>query len=530
MQIDYYDSNNVSQTTTLIAGTIIETNHDFTDSTPYILTANEYIRVKDKNAYSLTSGSKYLAILNRSGNIVLQSEDYIILQENEYFIYPNTTKTDLVILGMGTKLSNPNIDKEITIINNTERIDDINKNNIDNLGWSELQADLLTTETTIISLGQNVSVKIDETEYISNTEQELNEGNKLYYKNVGDSQYSIIESNSVQKYYIRSRLNINATTTKPQELYENQSITLLFTDSSNNKIKGTETGDSYESTYIQFNSNIVMAGGENIDMGSITTDINGNISTEYKLKAYNYNIDEEYILKRDGNSLNLPKFEGSTIQFKNNISLPSQKTVLYFDFISNDNSFNSIKINDSGIYYGENTTYTQIYNGSNWTNDNYKTIKVTNANNVSLSQLKDYINTIKYSLPFNFDDNNTENHNYLVPVKVILSEDSEVVFSGDIYNPYNSNINGVTTTTIDDTITTTISKNGSYILRPENDNLQVTFKSIDDMAIIGKISKLNGYNTEEIDYKDLNQDYKINNEANNVINQMKELDIDNKFD
>lgn len=223
LQITYSDSNNAQKQKPLTNGTIIETNHNFTVNTPTILTANEYIRVKDINSYKLTSGSNYLALFNRNENVKLEGktddpnaiEPYIILQENEYFIYPNSTKTDLVILGMGTKLSNPN-SEEITIKNNTEKVEDINKNNIDSLTWDKLEGDLNTTETTTISLGQNVNVYCSETMALNNEDQSLGT-NILYYKEDNNTELNEIKS-GVQQYYIRSRLNINSISTKAQML------------------------------------------------------------------------------------------------------------------------------------------------------------------------------------------------------------------------------------------------------------------------------------------------------------------------
>lgn len=53
---------------------------------------------------------------------------------------------------------------------------------------------------------------------------------------------------------------------------------------------------------------------------------------------------------------------------------------------------------------------------------------------------------------------------------------------------------------------------------------------IDMSLTIGKISKASGLNDIEINYKDLNQDYKIEEQIDDVLTKMKEIDRDNKFD
>lgn len=151
---------------------------------------------------------------------------------------------------------------------------------------------------------------------------------------------------------------------------------LNFTSGSSESIGDVELNNTseYVSTYIQFNNNVVLAGGENINMGVVLTDINGELFTEYTLKGYSYNIYKKYDLERDGNALNLPVFAISTIKFQETPYLTGNNiTISGFTFTSNGGTFNSITLTtDREIQYDS----TLAYNGTSWVNG-YQTIEIT---------------------------------------------------------------------------------------------------------------------------------------------------------
>lgn len=547
IEITYYDSENgIYKPATLTTGDIIECNTEIKQGGAD-LKANQYLRVKVKNEYQLTQNSQYLAIFNTVGNVTITSEEngYRILQENEYFIYPNSTKTDLIILGMGTKLSIGDSAPNLILENSTEEITKINKNNIDTLDWDKLPvgSTLTTTETTIYAFGQNVSLYYQNNDESTDPQDiEINKnyqafGNRtLYYKEQSNVDYGQIISNTTRQFYIRSRLNLNSTINNPQQIIENQKVTLSFTDGDTEEIEGVAGTPKY----LQFNSNVVMAGGENLDMGVVQINSSGETTIDYNLKAYCYNLNPEYTLTRDGNALILPTLQNSTLTFKDNPTLtktnggtttPIEKTII-LDFTSNNTDFKKILIeNNEIIYEQENGTSITVYTNNSWSVNTYKTIKITDAKNNSVSTLEDFINTFNYSLPFTFGNNDSLNYkNYLIPVKVILSERESLTpttpayplfENAKKYNPYD---NSSTNTSI------TISSDGSYILQPAQNSLNITIYSAKDSIIVGKITKLSGLNKEEIDYRDLNQNYVIGDEISDILIKMQEIDGENKFD
>lgn len=553
IEITYYDSENgIYKPATLTTGDVIECNTEIT-SNGADLRANQYLRVKVKNEYQLTQNSQYLAIFNTVGNVTITSEEngYRILQENEYFIYPNSTKTDLIILGMGTKLSIGEGAQNLILENSTEEITKINKNNIDTLDWDKLPvgSTLTTTETTIYAFGQNVSLfyennnSLDTSTLQTLTNKYQSLGNRtLYYKEQSNVDYGQIISNTTRSFYIRSRLNLNSTINNPQQIIENQKVTLNFTDGSPSKTITPDTpansSDEIKPKYLQFNSNVVMAGGENLDMGVVQMNSSGETTIDYNLKAYCYNLNPEYTLTRDGNALILPTLQNSTVTFKETPTLTKTngttttpiETTITLDFTSNDENFKGIIIENNTINYKkkEDDSKITVYpSNENYDWDDYKTIKITDAKNTSVSTLEDFINTFNYSLPFTFGNNDGIDYkNYLVPVKVILSERETgdetprkiSLGNAKVYNPYEQeNI-------------TEIEEDGSYILQPTQNSLNITIYSAKDSVIVGKITKLGGLNKEEIDYRDLNQNYVIDNEISDVLIKMQEIDGENKFD
>lgn len=425
---------NKEETKTYGIGTLVETNVDI----PAVITSNDkghqlnisdYFKIKNINSTTLNN-VKYICILNTSEESLVLDKSYYILQENEYFIYLNKENTGFIILGMGTKLSSNTL---INIRNKREdiSISDITDENKDIIEWDTMPNDLIVTEMLITSLGKGTSVSTTSELELNNSLKPLNDVVLIYDI---DGINTEIKDNDIQKYFIRSRLNLNSTILNPQKLEDGQSIVIK-----------TRTGSSssINNKYIQFNHNVIMAGGENID-ASILNIENDTLTKEYTLDMFSYNFEE-------------------TIARENGIITLKEDTTLKFTV-------------DSG-----------------------------------------YI--------------------YLLPIKVNLAEGSTLkVYNASIYNPYVDSLD-INSSDID------FDKTTSVILKLSTDPKFEFSEIADNNSVqIGKICKVKTiyniesqkyddivYNSNEIDYKDIYQDYKIKDQASKILTKMKDFDKINEF-
>lgn len=387
------------------------------------------------NSSGITKNSDYLLVLNTTDEkLELGGVDnkFYILQENEYFILPNNLRTGLQILGKGTKLS---VDENVTLkLNNTNiDLEEVTKDKIEEISWSQLEQNLILTETINYSFGSNVNIsKSGDALLLANNETKTLGNDTFYYTAPNEITVNEIQSSNIQTYYIRSRLNINSTQKQPQQLLENQ----VFKITDVNGVSETINGDDENGPYIQFNNNVVVAGGENIDMKVLNPITN---TFEYSLNGYIYN-------------------QTQSIERKNGV----------------------IK-------------YTYEDGGTN-----------------------------NHTLSFNFSDSN---YKYLIPISTNITSGS-ITFQGlygasiTIFNPY-------------DSIPTPVSSIGTSLTEiiqvTGGSGFNVTLSGADTTIEIGEINKQNGLNTTEINYKDLNQDYKIEDQLTDILSQMKEIDSSNEF-
>lgn len=429
IDVTYYDENTKSnKPTTIPSGSIIQTNINITTNTDN-LGANGIIEIKEIDSESFVSGTEYLAIFNSNQDLTLSdsNNDYI-LQENEYLIIPNSSRTGILTYGKGTKLS-VELGVTLTLINSAQKFSQINSKSFGELEWNLLTQELIKTATITYSFDTNTGVSISSAlpNPINNTSQSL-EDRSFYYQLVGETSSYEIKSTTLQPYFIRSRLNINSTKLTPQKLNAGQTFEITYNNGATDTIG--------EGTTIEFSENVVMAGGVNLDMGVLQID-GDDTSIEYLLKGYSYTV-----------GANPPTRENNVITIDANVITPDADAELKFDF----------------------------------------------------------------------SDGNT----YLVPVDIYLDSGVEVTFSttdGTISEYQGSSI-------------TTIDESGKKILMITGENLNISFSSSigNSKVQIGHINKQDGLNSEEIDYKDLNQEYKISTQENAVLGIMQSIDTHNEFD
>ena len=255
-------------------------------------------------------------IRNNPGNILFEADDdYIILNSGEYFIYSNSTRDSMVILGAGTKITKPENDISqwaIGAINSsTTNISSINNEGFAaDIKWQvkDFSGDgneLKIQEMNILTLGEGSQITIQGLDLqgsaglyengINNEWQELSptEAFKLIYT-IADTT-STLEYNTSYNYLIRSRLDVSVNNLNDQTLLPGQSVTITTTDSSEEHVITTESsGDSFKfqtSESVEFigdnNINITPYLENNIDIGIMSYTISKPTLTAEELVYYN---------------------------------------------------------------------------------------------------------------------------------------------------------------------------------------------------------------------------------------------------
>ena len=300
LYLRYTDTSNALKDVQLQAGTIIESNVIINGADSSVtprygsLSTGEYIRVKKINSTKLGIGTKYCFITNNMDNsLSISSDTPKVLQENEYFLYTNDAADELILLGSGTMISVPNgysFNKTIKTVN----VDDITEGNLDNIDWEVLgsyndmyatsggsiaDSYLEITDLNINTYGFGTYIKsTNGIADVSNKPQPIASDNIFMYKTTSLESWKTLKPlpNDGLYWSIQSRLNINAVIGKPQLIQSNQSIKLTLLDN-------TEVVIDDEDNYLEFNSSVVLSGGENIDAKVLLAD-----SLKYTLKARTY--------------------------------------------------------------------------------------------------------------------------------------------------------------------------------------------------------------------------------------------------
>ncbi len=427
----------VLQKGTIIESSVVLNDGDIDKS----LTSGQRILEKAKNSTTLRENTPYYFILNNAENrlqLNTANDRKYILQENEYFIYSSPSSTDLIVLGSGTLLST-----EIDFDKTCERVDVNTLSNRNTVSWNKIpigvgNPKLTTTELKIYSFGQGVKLNFDGTSTValSDSESNANKAIKLTPTEKEELQYKDVDANDFVKFeimpstidfYIHSRLNIYASGNVPQKLEDNQWFKIKQVDLSTT----TKITDSY----VLFNTNVVLPGGNQID--TKLTNIYGE--TDYMLQAYNYKIASGYTLTR----------------------------------------------NSTGY------------------------ITLTGEQN-------------EHNLPFTFTNQADLQNSWLIPLYISKTDDSTI----NVTTSDNTALNIFNTATPSSDM-----QNGAYILQiPLGSDytglkIKIVSGNEEDIVIIGNITKLSGYNEDEI--KDINYDLVAN--ATDVLTNIRNLDKNNEY-
>ena len=379
LYVNYVDTNNVTQNISYRNGTIIRPNFDLSsEASGYsiektvpaadgssditinfmMLSASQQIDIMAENATTFDNGLPCLwftsdsRVTTTEGSSVQQvtytlfdapTEEEItagkqerLLQNNEYFLYTNASRNELVILTSGTMLVRE-FSEDITYTavecTNLLNVGDITSNGQSAVDendwyvWRVSDGSLSAHEKTIVTLGEGVTFKAstlldnvtNTAQVVTNPQYITEDGNSTFLPIVSLGGPTTIDTN----WYVMSRLNLSASSNTSQALLTGQSITYTY---GNNQ---SATIDGGTNTQILLNTPLTISGGENVDVTTSTLD--GTSSSVLKIYSYSSsNItlpDGTNIVRNENNYLRFHATAGG-----NSLTLP-------YSFIDKDSYY-----------------------------------------------------------------------------------------------------------------------------------------------------------------------------------------------
>ena len=254
------------------------------------LTTTKYITVQSLNELTLNSSNCYCSwILNTTdaeGNYVLfgSNQSSYRLKSGEYFLYTNSTKSSLVILGVGTSITRSGdwtepwkcasydysdivTDGLNAIVNTSQALQRIKEG-----------CEITVTENQFITLNEGATLKLVAnqglaTEPTITSEEDIelasSEYSSIEYKGKSDAAFTqvplVLLGGEVWK--LHSRLNINTSESSPQLFTTGQSIKLYAPETAEvSEVVGTDNG-----VYLMSSSNIFVDGDAKIDVSYLNS-------------------------------------------------------------------------------------------------------------------------------------------------------------------------------------------------------------------------------------------------------------------
>ena len=288
----------------------------------WVLSSSELIDIQDYVTTTLdTNLLPCYWITNNQNNKLFDMEKFVpnednslslILQENEYFMYANSSLTDLVILGSGTQLTLTNIPIDSSgapqmaswIINEEARlnIEDINDKGLaafSDINWQNkqlAQTPIIVDEMNIVTFTEGDLVTIIPTDpEVDPIIDFTNSWQSLSGYNISGIRYGetapttlkplLIEDSS---WFGKSRLDLSITTVSAQPLINNQKVTLTCLENNTDYIDYTLLGNTSNPVYLAFDYNVQFPGSaDRIDI--CTRNISGiQVIINEGLKALYY--------------------------------------------------------------------------------------------------------------------------------------------------------------------------------------------------------------------------------------------------
>ena len=378
LKLNWTDSSGVVHDVTYTNGDIVRPNKEISVTTKGTITKNnesyDQLGSSDKiehlvqSSYTITSSSlPCYWILNSGRTLFDNTTKTRILQDNEYFFYSNSALTEMVTLGSGTRLT---IDGDISAwtIPSDETIlsaDDIMSNGISafsGLNWKYKSGfnKITVDEMQIITLTEGMKVVLNDTSITSlnnNFKPTSISVSPIITYTQGETSTDVpqieIEDSTWQ---IRSRLDLNASSTKGQYINDSQSLTLTYKEAS-----GETTSQTLTNKYVKFNTAIQFSGSDKIDL-SVTDLATGEVTNDVSCLAYTYTdveSSEKGVSKTDEHIV----LDFSKISANTNTSIPLN--------IINKNAINLIPMYLIHTDTSSDVTYTfKVFKGSSQVSDN----------------------------------------------------------------------------------------------------------------------------------------------------------------
>ena len=523
LYINYTDSDNVSQSVRYGPGTIIKPSMDLIDirfaeriiNKQYVneneqrvtggfvtMGASDSLEIRAINEQEFASDILYCIWFTNDvqtsidGDVEttkytlfpepVEGEQYQerVLQNNEYFLYTNQTQDVLYILGSGTKLTREVTANSTAVIqtraSNALSLNDINNNGLSSISETSwytyrpaTQGKLVQTELQIITLGEGArlakytdSVTEKVTYYYKNDANDTTENwtAVTLFSNLTDTFGKPITWEQLVT------VNIEATTSTPQEVLLGQIITLNLEDGSSTNIEANTT-ESAPNTYLAFNSDVSLTGGSNVST-SVTT-LEGE--TGYYLSAYAFKsssidfplraLGEFKPVSYDANiatndSMNFGYRANTKYLIPISVSLANSTVTLnpicsefdYNDYINSSTSSSSVTLNSStsGIHYilvNPGTTNQNINIIDSWratastnASDDYISFgniyKITNTNEYGVSeQIANSVSNVRNFLANVMSQDKFANYDITYLVDDVDAIDTDLYDSnGDVFS------------------------------------------------------------------------------------------------
>ncbi len=238
-----------------------------------------------------------------SNDAILDEDEEVIgyeklLGDNEYFAYCDEDKTELVILGSGTKLvyhsgaitdwSPWKCDKNLI-----SKLTEKGLSVFEDFNWkvkSFNEHNLEVCDMQILTLVENDTLKITPDTgktFTSDIKNEFIPVTDASISYVSDGNSGELPLSSVFEWKVRSRLDLNAGPKLKQELETNQEIDIIY-DGVSGESTLECTKDSTNNSCIEFSVPVQKTGGESIDM-TVTEISPAGITQSYKISAYYFN-------------------------------------------------------------------------------------------------------------------------------------------------------------------------------------------------------------------------------------------------
>lgn len=234
-----------------------------------------------------------------------------VLGENEYFMYSNSSLTELEVLGSGTRLtlkatSSEDLNKWKIVFSSTEEqveITTVSEKGLaafENYNWryknfNPTTSNLKIEEMSILTLATGDNIKIESTSSevilgdITNAWTDVSNDWIITYTIDGETKELPVYS-STYFWKVRSRLDLNSGPQLKQKILSNQTVTLVLSDGSGGeKTRIFNNNNIHVNSYISFNTLLQQAGGVDLDL-EVVYPLTGEKA--YDVSAYTFNYTE----------------------------------------------------------------------------------------------------------------------------------------------------------------------------------------------------------------------------------------------